>query len=106
VPVKNSPPSSVVHSSPPISSSSLDSTQQHINVKDESAQIEPSVPVKSPSILNSPMAPSQRTEVMMICQPPSQQAQSQMVMELQHREVDGFRLHHETQEDFGRCWRG
>ena len=60
--MKNSPPSSAVHSSHHTSSSSLASTQQLINAKVVSVQTEHSVPVKSPSILNSQTAHSPRKE--------------------------------------------
>ena len=53
VQVKNSLPFSVVRYSLPISSFLSDFTQQHINVKVVSVQIELSVPEKLPSILNS-----------------------------------------------------
>lgn len=92
VQVKNSQPFSVVHSSHPISSSSLDSTQPHINVKAEFAQTEPLVPVKSPSIPNSPTEHSPRMEVTMMYQLPKQPAPSQTVKEPQHQGVDGSRF--------------
>jgi hypothetical protein len=92
VQVKNSQPFSVVHSSHPISSSSLDSTQPHINVKAEFAQTEPLVPVKSPSIPNSPTEHSPRMEVTMMYPLPKQPAPSQTVKEPQHRGVDGSRI--------------
>ena len=90
---KNLLPFSAVHYSLPISSFSSDSTLQHINVEVVFVQIELSVPVKSPSILNSLTVLFQNifTQKMILLSIRGSQQLQPMAKRPLHLEVDEFR---------------